>query len=105
MPSPDRGSVWIVNLGMAAKVRPCVVLSVPTDSQDRVLTTLVPVTSSLHATRFEVIVKASFLRPGSVFDAQQVLTVPQVKLIRHLGNLPPSELVLIEGAVRTWLGL
>lgn len=31
MPSADRGSVWIVDLGMAAKVRPALVLSVPTD--------------------------------------------------------------------------
>jgi mRNA-degrading endonuclease toxin of MazEF toxin-antitoxin module len=37
MPRADRGSVWIVDLGLAAKVRPCVVLSVPTDPVDRVL--------------------------------------------------------------------
>ena len=30
----DRGSIWIVDLGMAAKVRPCLILSVPTDPQD-----------------------------------------------------------------------
>ena len=46
MPSADRGSVWIVDLGMVAKVRPCLVLSVPTDPQDRVLVTLVPHTTS-----------------------------------------------------------
>ena len=41
MPAADRGSVWIVDLGMAAKVRPCVIMSVPTDPQDRVLVTVV----------------------------------------------------------------
>jgi hypothetical protein len=30
MPRADGGSVWIVDLGMVAKVRPCLVLSVPT---------------------------------------------------------------------------
>ena len=33
MPRADRGSVWIVDLGLAGKVRPCLVLSVPTDPQ------------------------------------------------------------------------
>jgi hypothetical protein len=27
MPQANRGSVWIVDLGMAAKVRPCLVLT------------------------------------------------------------------------------
>src|SRR5260370_5686921 len=105
MASPNRGSVWIVDLGMAAKVRPCLVLSIPTDPKDRVLVTVVAHTTSLQGTRFEVPVKAHFLRPGGVFDAQQVLTVPQVKLIRRLGDLPPAELVLVEQAVRRWLAL
>jgi len=38
MPRADRGSVWIVDLGMVAKVRPCLVLSAPTDPQGRLLT-------------------------------------------------------------------
>jgi mRNA interferase MazF len=105
MPSPDRGSVWIVDLGMKAKVRPCVVLSVPTDPQDRVLVTLVPHTTSVQGTRFEVAVHGRFLRPGGVFDAQQIVTVPQVKLIRKLGDLPHDQMILVEDAVRRWLSL
>jgi mRNA interferase MazF len=105
MPSPDRGSVWIVDLGMAAKVRPCLVLSVPTDPQDRTLVTLVPHTTSIQGTRFEVAVQARFLRPGGVFDAQQIVTVPQAKLVRRLGDLPPDQVALVEEAVRRWLGL
>jgi mRNA interferase MazF len=29
MPNPNRGEVWLVDLGYAAKVRPCLVLSIP----------------------------------------------------------------------------
>jgi mRNA interferase MazF len=47
MPSADRGEVWLADLGMAAKVRPCLVLSVRPDPQDRVLVTLAPHTTSL----------------------------------------------------------
>ncbi len=104
MARADRGSVWIVDLGMAAKVRPCLVLSVPTDPQDRTLVTLVPHTTSVQGTGFEVAVQTKFLQ-GGVFDAQQIVTVPQVKLIRKLGDLPPDQLALVEEAVRRWLSL
>jgi mRNA interferase MazF len=104
MPRADRGSVWITDLGMAAKVRPCLVLSVPTDPQDRVLVTVIPHTTSVQGTRFEVNARAPFLKPG-VFDAQQVITLPQVKLVRKLGDLLPDQLALVEEAVRRWLGL
>ena len=104
MPSADRGSVWVVDLGLAAKVRPCLVLSVPTNPQDRVLVTVVAHTTSVQGTQFEVTVQAPFLKPG-VFDAQQVLTVPQAKLVRKLGDLPAGQLALVEQVVRHWLGL
>src|SRR3984893_18871383 len=104
MPRAGRGSVWVVDLGMAAKVRPCLVLSVPTDPQDRVVVTVVAHATSVQGTRFEVDVKAPFLKSG-VFDAQQVLTVPQVKLVRKLGDLTVDQLAVVEEAVHRWLGL
>jgi mRNA interferase MazF len=105
MPRPDRGSVWIVDLGLAAKVRPCLVLSVPTDPQDRTLVTLAPHTTSVQGTRFEIAVQARFLHGGGVFDVQQIVTMPQVKLVRKLGDLPADQLALVEEVVRRWLGL
>jgi mRNA interferase MazF len=81
------------------------VLSVPTDPQDRVLVTLVPHTTSVQQTRFEVAAKAKFLQAGGIFDAQQIVTVPQVKLVRKLGDLPADQLALVEIAVRRWLGM
>ena len=104
MPSADRGAVWSVDRGMAAKVLPCLILSVPTDPQDRVLVTVVAHTTSVQGTGFEVDVKVPFLKPGA-FDAQQVLTVPQVKLVRKFGDLTPVQLAQVEEAVRRWLGL
>ena len=51
--NPRRGEVWLVDLGMAAKVRPALVISVPADDADRALATLVPHTTSVRGTRFE----------------------------------------------------
>jgi mRNA interferase MazF len=105
MPRADHGSVWIVDLGLVAKVRPCLVPSVATDPHDRVLVTLVPHTTSVQGTRYEFAVQARFPHGDGVFDAQQAATVPQVKLMRKLGDFPPDQLALVEAAVRRWLGL
>jgi mRNA interferase MazF len=66
---------------------------------------LVPRTTSVQGTRFEVPVQARFLHGSGVLDAQQIVTVPQAKLIRKLGDLSPDQLALVEEAVRRWLGL
>ena len=104
MVNPIRGEVWLVDLGYAAKVRPCVVISIPALDQDRALSTLVPHTTSSRGSRFEVDVKTRFLRQGA-FDTQNLVTIPLAKLIRKLGSLSAEQLVLIENRPRFWLGL
>ena len=91
MPKQSRGEVWLVDLGMVAKVRPCLVLSTSAYVQDRALVTVVT-----HTTRF--------LNIG-VFDAQSLVTVSEAKFLRKLGNLQPQQLSAVEDAVRQWLNL
>ena len=104
MPEIQRGDVWLVDLGLAAKVRPCLVLSVPVADQDRALVTMVAHTTSPRGSRFEVTITARFLRTG-VFDAQNLVTIPHAKLLRKLGALSSTQLAAVEAVVRTWLGL
>ena len=104
MPRADRSEVWLVDLGYAAKTRPGVILSILPLDTDRALVTVIAHTTSPRGTRFEVSIPASFLRSG-VFDAQNPTTVPLAKLIRKLGDLTPTQLAMVEAAVRTWLGL
>ena len=100
-----RGEVWLVDLGMVAKVRPCVVLNIPADQDtDRALATLVPHTTSTRKSRFECTSNVRFLKIGA-FDAQNLITIPTVKLIRRLGILPEDQFATVESAVRTWLSL
>lgn len=103
-PSPNRGSVWIADLGMAAKVRPFLILSISPQPHDRALVTVVPHTTSIQATDFEVAVQAPFLK-AEVFDAQQVITVSRARLVKRLGDLTIVELAEVEEAVRKWLNL
>jgi len=102
--NPDRGEVWLADLGYAAKTRPALVLSVPPAPQDRVLATLVPHTTSVKGTRFEVMIPKPFLKAGA-FDAQGLATVGIARLLRKLGELQPDEMALIEETVKRWLGL
>jgi mRNA interferase MazF len=89
---------------MVAKVRPCLVLSIPPDMQDRALATVVAHTTSARGSQFEVPLSARFLKPGA-FDAQNLVTIPHAKCIRKLGELRGEQLALVEDAVRRWLGL
>lgn len=104
MKHPQRGEVWLVDLGLAAKVRPALALSIPALDQDRSLVTLIPHTTSVRGSRFEVGVKARFLKEGA-FDAQNPVTIPLAKLQKRLGSLDAQQLSSVEAAVKTWLGL
>jgi mRNA interferase MazF len=99
-----RGDVWLVDLGFAGKIRPCVVLSIPALDRDRALVTVIPHTTSVRNSRFEVSIEKRFLDEGA-FDAQNPVTIPKTKLVRKLGVLSAHELAAIEDVVRLWLGL
>ena len=104
MIEPKRGEVWLVDLGLAAKVRPCLVISVEVSGTDRALVALVPHTTAVRGTRFETQIPVAFLKAGA-FDAQGILGVPHAKLLRRLGTLRPEQLSQVAQAVSLWLGL
>ena len=85
-PSAQRGEVWLVDLGYAAKVRPCLVLSIEAEDTDRALTTIVSHTTSIRGTRFEVSLNIRFLQKGA-FDVQNIVSISHAKLIRKLGRI------------------
>ena len=95
MTTPLRGEVYMVDLGLAAKVRPCVVLSLPLEESDRSLVTVIPHTTTLRQSRFEIAVPVKFLRPGA-FDAQGIVTVPTGRLMNRLGTLTTEQLHSVE---------
>jgi mRNA interferase MazF len=104
MTTTRRGEVWLVDLGMTAKVRPAVVISISAEETDRALVTLVPHTTSIRKSRFEAAVAVPFLHPGA-FDAQNLVTIPYATLVRPLGKLGPGQLSVVERAVCLWLGI
>jgi mRNA interferase MazF len=103
VPVSDRGQVWLVDLGLAAKVRPAMILSVLPTLADRDLVTLVPHTTSVRGTQYEVAIPKPFLQQGA-FDGQGLVTVAPARLLRRLGSLTADEIADIESAVKHWLG-
>jgi mRNA interferase MazF len=104
MPKARRGEIWIVDLGMVQKNRPAVILSVAYEGHERAVVTYVPRTTSVRHTRFEVPHQAHGFEPG-VFDAQGIGGVPDIRLVRKLGVLPPATMAEVENAVKAWLAL
>ncbi|MBM3880414.1 MAG: type II toxin-antitoxin system PemK/MazF family toxin [Verrucomicrobia bacterium] len=101
---PNRGEVWLVDLGLAGKTRPALILNKPFSDADRALITVVPHTQALRGSTFEIALAVPFLR-GGAFLVQNPLTIPAVKAERLLGRLTSPQLGLVEAGVRDWLGL
>ena len=101
---PNRGEVWLVDLGMAQKTRPALILNRPFKETDRVLITVVPHTTALRGSELEVPLSVPFLKAGA-FLVQNPVTVPAVKAERFLGRLSPQQIALVEAGIRDWLAL
>ena len=101
---PNRGEVWMVDLGLAQKVRPALVLNRAFKDTDRALISVIPHTTAVRGSDLEVCINVPFLKPGA-FLVQNPITIPSVKAERLLGRLTPPQLALVEAGVRGWLGL
>jgi mRNA interferase MazF len=101
--TPSRGEVWLFDLGMEGKVRPALVVSVPYGDRDRALITILPHTTSLRGSEYEISVNVPFLKAGA-FLVQNVATYPNVRAIRKLGTLKPDQVNLVFAGLLRWLG-
>lgn len=104
MPATERGEVWLADLGLVGKIRPVLILSVAPEDTDRALVVIVPHTTSVRGSRFEVQVDAPFLKAGA-FDPQNLNTMSTSKLIRRLGCLSEPAFSSVVDSLQRWLGL
>jgi mRNA interferase MazF len=102
MPNAQRGEIWLVDLGMTAKVRPAVIFNTAFNDNERALFAIVPHTTSLRGGRFEVSVIVPWLESGA-FDVQGLRPVPGSVLVRKLGVLNGLQMEAILQAIKVWL--
>jgi mRNA interferase MazF len=91
MPRANPGEVWIVDLGLAAKVRPCLLLSDYPKDDELALIVVVPHTTALRNNRWELAIPKRFLKEGA-FHLQQLQSVSIVRLQRKIGASAAEEL-------------
>ena len=104
--NPGPGEVWLADLGLAAKTRPVVILSRKDHSAPRALVVYVPLTTQDRGREYEVrMPPLSFLHQAGVANIQGIGSLPTVRLIRKLGELPDNALGEIKDAVRFTLEL
>ena len=105
MPVAKPGEIWIVDLGMVAKVRPCLILTPQRRGDDLEVFTVLAHTTACRGNRWEVPIPKPFLDPDGAFDMQRIATVASVKLERKLGELTRVEMDTILDRLAERLGL
>ena len=104
MPAVNPGEVWLVDFGLAAKVRPALLLTSNPLLEELDLVTVVLHTTALRGNRWELSIPKPFLKPGA-FHLQQIQSISTVKLERKLGVLTPEEMNRILDALTERLGM
>jgi mRNA interferase MazF len=104
MPVVNRGEVWTIDFGLAAKVRPALLLTGQPPANELDLVTVVLHTTAIRGNRWELSIPKPFLKPGA-FHLQQIQTISVAKLERRLGVLSESELKRVFDGLGERLGI
>lgn len=105
MPQFQRGEVWTVDLGIAGKVRPGLVLSSMPRAEELALVTLIPHTTALRGLPWEVKIPKPFLSRDGAFHIQQIVSVSTARLERRHGELTGAEYDIVLACLADWVGL
>jgi mRNA interferase MazF len=104
MRSVNLGEVWMIDFGMAAKVRPALLLTGEPAADELDLVTVLLHTTALRGNRWELAIDKPFLKPGA-FHLQQIQTISTVKLERRLGVLSGEEMNRVRSVLGNRLGI
>ena len=98
------GKVWRINFGMAAKVRPALVLRDHPADDELALLVVIPHTTAVRGNRWELAIPKRFLKAG-VFHLQQVQPVPLARRDALVGALTADEFRLVKESLVRLLNL
>jgi mRNA interferase MazF len=102
----DRGDVVLVDLGMVAKTRPCVVVSSRQPDRRRNLAVVVPLTTEIRGGDCEVAFpKPRWLRQESGVNVLGIAGVDCAWIVRRIAPFPKGPLAGVMDATARMLGL
>ena len=102
----NRGDVVLVDLGMTAKVRPCVVVSVGLPDSQRNMSVVVPMTTEIRGGECEVqFAKPPWLRQVSVVNVLGIAGVDNFRIEPRVAVFSAEKLAEIESVLKRILGL
>jgi mRNA interferase MazF len=94
------GEIWLADLGLAAKVRPVLIVSRDDPNPPRVLVLYVPLTRQYRGSAYEVdLGQLRFLDAPSYANVQGLGSLAPVRLERLLGKLPPELFAKVKAAL------
>ena len=99
------GEIWRVDLGLAAKVRPALVLSDFPEDDELALLVVIPHTSAVRGNRWEVPIPKPFLKSPGAFHLQQFQPMSLARFESRLGALTPDEFRLVKQSLIRLLNL
>jgi len=94
----------MIDLGMIAKVRPCLLLTDYPADDELALITVLPHTTALRGNRWELAIPKPFLKPGA-FHLQQLQSVSISRLERRIGLLAAEEWTTVQDRLADYLRL
>jgi mRNA interferase MazF len=99
------GEIWWVDFGLAAKVRPALILSDYPADNELALLVVIPHTTAVRGNRWELEVPKSFLKSPGVFHLQQVQPISLARFEAKLGELTADEFKQVKEALVRLLNL
>ena len=98
--NPRHGEVWLVDMGMAAKTRPAIVLIADNLNAPRSLVIHIPITRQNRGSELEVpLGHLPFLDKESVANVQAIGSLPIIRFEKHLGTVPTEDLKAVKAAL------
>jgi mRNA interferase MazF len=96
--------VWQVDFGVTQKVRPALVISAPYGDADRALIGVIPHTTAVRGSQFEVAIPVRWLAQGA-FLVQGMQALPPHYFLRPLGKLTSEQMQLVEQSLLRWVAI
>ena len=98
------GEIWRVDFGLAAKVRPALILSDFPADDELALLVVIPHTTAVRGNSWEFSLPKPFLKTG-VFHLQQIQPISLARFDSKLGALSPEEFRQVKQALVRLLNL